>query len=86
MLPFVKCSIDTIHSNHPVYSINDHFVWCPRYSHSFLHYVEETLESEFYAIVKRNNDELRSLYISPAHVHVFLSAHPKHAPSAIASR
>ncbi len=70
-------SMDATRSNHTVYNINYHFVWCPRYRHSFLDRVAETLESEFHAIIQRNDYEFRSLHISPDHVHVFLGAHPK---------
>ena len=79
-------SMDATRSNHAVYNINYHFVWCLRYRHSFLNHVADTLKSEFHAIIERNGYELRSLHISPDHVHVFLGAHPKHAPSEIVSR
>lgn len=85
MLLFRVSGMETTHSNHAVCTTNYHFVWCPRCRHSFLNWVEDTLGSEFHTIVKRYDYELRSLHISPDHVHVVLEAHPKHAPSEIVS-
>ena len=48
--------------------------------------VADTLESEFHAVIERNDYVLQSLHTSPDHVHVYLGAHPKHAPSEIVSR
>ena len=70
--------MEATRSNHTVYN-------CPRYRHSFLDHVEDTLESEFHAIIERNDYELQSLHISPDHVHVFLGG-SKHSPSEIVSR
>ena len=87
-------------SNHTVYNVNYHFVWCPKsskskicvprgifdpaqYRHPILGVIEDSLESSFQAVCDEYNYEILSLHISPDHVHLFLSAHPKHAPSEI---
>ncbi|UVE52039.1 IS200/IS605 family transposase (plasmid) [Haloferax larsenii] len=89
-------------SNHTVYNVNYHFVWCPKYRHAILEPIENSLEASFrdvcdeygYEILSssenlrfsrsRETKSLERLHISPDHVHLFLSAHPKHAPSEIA--
>ncbi|WP_256290872.1 IS200/IS605 family transposase [Halobellus inordinatus] len=88
-------------SNHTVYNVNYHFVWCPKYRHAILEPIEDSLEASFrdvcdaydYEILSssenqrfsgsRETSSLERLHISPDHVHLFLSAHPKHAPSEI---
>jgi putative transposase len=70
-------------SNHTVYNVNYHFVWCPKYRHPILGVIEDSLESGFREVCDGYNYEILSLHISPDHVHLFLSAHPKHAPSEI---
>ena len=90
-------------SNHTVYNINFHFVWCPKsskaklcvprrisdpaqYRRSVLGEIEQSLEASFRAVCDEYNYEILSLHISPDHVHLFLSAHPKHSPSEIARK
>ncbi len=70
-------------SNHTVYNVNYHFVWCPKYRHLILGVIENSLESSFREVCGNYDYEILSLHISPDHVHLFLSAHPKHAPSEI---
>ena len=88
-------------SNHTVYNVNYHFVWCPKYRHAILEPIEDSLEASFrnvcdeydYEILSssenlrfsgsRETASLERLHISPDRVHLFLSAHPKHAPSEI---
>jgi putative transposase len=72
------------HSNHTVYNVNYHFVWCPKYRHSFLANIETSLDTSFRSVCEEYGYEIESLHIVPDHVHLFLSAHPKHAPSDIA--
>ena len=79
-------------SNHTVYNINYHFVWCrqseidclqisdlqcPKYRHSVLDEIEQSLEVVFREVCDEYNYEILSLHISPDHVHLFVSAHPK---------
>ncbi|CAI50406.1 IS200-type transposase ISNph7 [Natronomonas pharaonis DSM 2160] len=90
-------------SNHTVYNINYHFVWCPKsskskicvprgisdpaqYRHSVLDEIEQSLEASFKDVCGEYNYEIPSLHISPDHVHLFLSAHPKYSPSKIARK
>jgi len=70
-------------SNHTVYNVNYHFVWCPKYRHPILGVIEDSLESSFRTVCNKYDYEILSLHISPDHVHLFLSAHPKNAPSEI---
>jgi putative transposase len=70
-------------SNHTVYNVNYHFVWCPKYRHAILEPIEDSLETSFREVCDEYGYEILSLHISPDHVHLFLSAHPKYAPSEI---
>jgi len=70
-------------SNHTVYNVNYHFVWCPKYRHAILEPIEDTLEVSFRDVCDEYGYEILSHHISTDHVHLFLSAHPKHAPSEI---
>ena len=70
-------------SNHTVYNVNYHFVWCLKYRHPILSVIETSLDSSFREVCDNYDYEILSLHISPDHVHLFLSAHPKHAPSEI---
>ncbi|WP_435158608.1 IS200/IS605 family transposase [Haladaptatus sp. DFWS20] len=70
-------------SNNTVYNVNYHFVWCPKYRHAILEPIEESLEASFRDVCDEYGYEILSLHISPDHVHLFLSTHPKHAPSEI---
>ncbi|NKE38036.1 IS200/IS605 family transposase [Natronococcus sp. JC468] len=75
--------MDVRHGNHAVYTINYHFVWCPKYRHAVLDLIEAPLERSIRGVSERYGYEILSLHIAPDHVHLFLSAHPKHAPSEI---
>ena len=70
-------------SNHTVYNVNYNFVWCPKYRYAILEPIEDSLESSFRDVCDEYGYEILSLHISPDHVHLFLSAHPKYAPSEI---
>ena len=56
---------------------------CPKYRHAILEPIEDSLEASFRAVCNEYGYEILSLHVSPDHVHLFLSAHPKHAPSKI---
>jgi putative transposase len=73
-------------SNHTGYNINYHFVWCPKYRRSVLGEIEQSLETSFRVVCDEYNYQILSLHISPDHVHLFLSAHPKRSPSEIARK
>jgi putative transposase len=66
-----------------VYNVNSHFVWCPKYRHAILEPIEDLLEASFCDICNEYGYEILPLQISPDNVHLFLSAHSKHAPSKI---
>ena len=51
--------------------------------HAILEQIEDSLEASFLDVCDKYDYEILSLHISPDHVHLFLSAHPKHAPSEI---
>lgn len=70
-------------SNHTVYTINYHFVWCPKYRNAVLDRIESSLEQSTRGVAERYGYDILSLHISADHVHLFLTAHPKHAPSEI---
>jgi len=57
-----------------------------QYRRSVLGEIEQSLEPSFREVCDEYNDEILSLHISPDHVHLFLSAHPKHSPSEIARK
>jgi len=58
-------------SNHTVYNINHHFVWCHKYRRSVLDEIEQSLETSFRKVCDEYNYEILSLHISPDHVHLF---------------
>ncbi len=70
-------------SNHTVYNVTYHFVWCPKYRQAILEPIEDSLEESFRDVCEKYGYEILSLHTSPDHVHLFLSAHPKHAPGEI---
>jgi putative transposase len=70
-------------SNHTVYNVNYDFVWCPKYRHAILEPIEDSLEASFRNMCDEYDYEILLLQISPDHVHLFLSARPKHSPSEI---
>lgn len=75
--------MDVRRSNHTVYTINYHFVWCPKYRIAILDRIETSLEQSIRTVADEYGYDILSLHISADHVHLFLSAHPKHAPSEI---
>lgn len=67
-----------------MYNVNYHFVWCPKYRNAVLDSIESSLEQSIRDVADEYGYDILSLHISADHVHLFLSAHPKHAPSEIA--
>lgn len=64
------------------YNIKYHFVWIPKYRRKVLTgEVAEELERLLYKICKEREVEILSLSIQSDHVHLFVSAPPRHAPS-----
>jgi putative transposase len=62
-------------SNHTVYNVNYHFVWCPKYRHTILEPIDESPEASFRDVCNEYGYEILSLHISPDHVHLLLSAY-----------
>lgn len=72
-------------SNHTVSNVNYHFVWCPKDRNAVLDSIDSSLEQSIRDVADGDGDgdDILSLHISADHVHLFLRAHPKHAPSEI---
>jgi putative transposase len=49
----------------------------PKYRHAILEPIENSLEASFRDVCNQYNYQILSLHISPDHVHLFLSVHPK---------
>src|SRR5699024_7353037 len=71
-------------SNYTMCNVNYHFVWCPKYRHAIFEPIKVSLETSFRYGCDEYDYEILSLHISPDHLHLFLTAHPKHAPSEVA--
>ncbi|MGI9951255.1 IS200/IS605 family transposase [Moorellaceae bacterium AZ2] len=66
------------------YNINYHFVWIPKYRRKVLvGPVAEELERLIRKICEEREVEVLGLSIQPDHVHLFVSAPPRHAPSVL---
>ena len=64
------------------YNINYHFVWIPKYRRRILvDKVAEEFERLLQRVCKDRGVEILSLSVQPDHVHLFVSAPPRHAPS-----
>ena len=71
-------------SRHSVYTLNYHVVWIPRYRKSVLvGDIAERLRELLFEITEHHQFEILAQEIIPDHVHVFVSAPPKLAPSQI---
>ena len=69
-----------------VYNLNYHLVWIPKYRKSVLvGNVKEEFENLLNAVAKKHKMNIISLSIQPDHVHLFVSAPPRLAPSQIAN-
>ncbi|NLZ29389.1 MAG: IS200/IS605 family transposase, partial [Methanomicrobiales archaeon] len=67
-----------------VYNVNYHFVWSVKYRRKVLTGdVAETLSNIHVSIAQDKGFTLHTQEIMPDHVHLFISAHPKFAPSTI---
>ncbi|HII53629.1 IS200/IS605 family transposase [Candidatus Micrarchaeota archaeon CG08_land_8_20_14_0_20_49_17] len=69
------------------YNINYHSVWCPKYRREILIGERtEFLNLVLHNVAKENDWEILELKIMPDHIHLFLSAPPKFAPTGIVQR
>ncbi len=71
-------------TRHAVYNINYHFVWIPKTRMKILaRPFNGTVRETIYRVCAYNNWVPMALQIMPDHVHFFVSAPPKWAPSEI---
>ena len=67
---------------HCKYNINYHFVWIPKTRMKILvKPFNQDIDKLIQKICKRNNWRSLALEIMPDHIHFFVSAHPKWAPT-----
>ena len=72
---------------HVTYNIQYHFVWIPKYRKLVLgDEIAHELEKLLYGIAERYEFSIVELAIAADHVHLFLSAPPRYAPSRIMSK
>ncbi|CEA01679.1 Transposase IS200 like protein [Metalysinibacillus saudimassiliensis] len=74
-----------IHARTCVYNVNYHFVWSVKYRHKLLNKrIEKRLKEICSEIAEDKEFIIRDFEVGEQdHVHVFVSAHPKIAPSYI---
>jgi putative transposase len=74
------------HTKHVTYRIAYHFVWCPTYRKRILRGdVAQFVEAEIRRLCEENRWTIGALNVQEDHVHVFLAAEPRTAPSLIAN-
>ncbi|GEM_PF-2775931 len=73
-----------IHGRTLVYNVNYHIVWSVKYRREILKdNIAYTLKGLLYSIAKDKGFEIKTVEVMPDHVDIFVSAHPKYAPSYI---
>lgn len=78
----IKVNLDK--GNSTTYNINYHIVFCPKYRKEVLiNEIKNNLDLIFRSIADSNNWRIIELEIMPDHIHLFISAHPKHSPMEI---
>ncbi len=71
-------------TNHCVYNINYHIVFCPKYRHKVITgRVEDTVKLTIQEICNTYGYTLIQMETMPDHLHIFLSAPPTVAPTGI---
>lgn len=71
-------------SNHCVYNINYHIVFCPKYRHRVIKgKVEEVVKQTIQDACNKFGYTLLQMETMPDHLHIFLSAPPNIAPTDI---
>src|SRR5215469_15416164 len=74
------------HTKHVTYKIAYHFVWCPKYRKQVLvGDVAQFIEAEIRRLCEENHWKIGALSVQEDHVHLFLGAEPRTAPSLIAN-
>ena len=82
----ITSSMEEQHTKHVTYKIAYHFVWYPKYRKAVLvGEVAHFVESEIRRLCEENTWAIGALHVQEDHVHVFLSALPRTAPSLIAN-
>ena len=67
-----------------VYNVNYHIVWTVKYRHKILTgEIEQYLKEELLNIAKEKDFIIHAIECNEDHIHLFVSAHPKIAPSYI---
>ena len=79
-----KADMGETRSNHTVYNINYHFVWCPKYRHSVLDEIEQSLEVAFREVCRVQLRDIVVAYLARPRTSVCFSN--KHSPSEIAGK
>lgn len=73
-----------VHARTSVYNIGYHMVWSTKYRRPVLvGHVEKGLKNLIPKIARRYDFCVKYMEVMPDHVHVFVSCHPKYAPSRI---
>ena len=73
-----------IHARTCVYNVNYHIVWSVKYRKQILKEgIDEYTKELFLNIAEEKDFAIQAMEIMPDHVHIFVSAHPKIAPSYI---
>lgn len=71
-------------SNHSVFNINYHIVFCPKYRKPILiHDIKDDCEKIIREVLSEMKCEIKELQIMPDHVHLFVSALPNISPHII---
>jgi putative transposase len=69
-------------TRHAVYDLKYHIVWIPKYRKTILTgKIATRLKEIFQEIAERYEFEIDTMEVVEDHVHVFLSASPRYAPS-----
>jgi len=72
------------HARTCVYNVNYHIVWSVKYRKTVLKGgIDEYLKSILLEIAAHKGFTIHTMEVMPDHIHVFVSAHPKIAPSYI---
>ena len=70
-----------------MYDLGYHVVWCPKYRRPVLAGpVKDRCEALIRAKAAEHGWRIVALEVMPDHVHLFVKAHPQHAPSCIANQ
>lgn len=72
------------HSNHSVFLIQYHIIWCPKFRYNVLHPpVDDRLKEMIADVCNEYKFEVKALEIMPDHVHLFVSTPQTIAPSSV---